>query len=148
VGGNLFATETIMNKKLKTFTAIPNRLLDQLCLHGLSRNEGKILFAVLRKTIGFQKHTNWMSGTLLENMTGIEKKNAKRMLRNLVKKGILIKVGNEHGLNPVAFEGEKIPDKEVKKTDSYYVKEMNKHGIAAFAAKHGDELATRILNLL
>ncbi|MCA1743120.1 MAG: replication protein, partial [Desulfovibrionales bacterium] len=72
------------------FTQIPNQLIDQLSKAGLSGQQSQIILAIIRKTFGFHKDSDWISFTQLAKMTGIKHVRAvRRTVKSLENIGIL-----------------------------------------------------------
>lgn len=128
----------------KGFTQIPNIVIEKLCTGDFSKRELKVLLALVRCTIGYNKQFNWMSGKLLENMTGIDKKNARKTINGLVEKGVIIKKGNMHGF---PFKVDKKTSKLKKPiTDKDYQREYNRIGLNKMITKYGEEEMNKIIN--
>lgn len=72
-------------------TRIANELLDAIVRVGLSGDEGKAFWFIVRKTYGFQKTTDSISLTQFCLATGMNKQNVCRALSNLIKKKMVIK---------------------------------------------------------
>ena len=118
-------------------------------LRGLSKNESKVFFAVMRKTFGFNKPIDWVAGEQLSLMTRLDKANALKALRRLVKDKVLIKSGRRHGVNPNLSEwceGFKECENVVvkKKTN----KDVMKMSPSELVDEYGEEEANKILNKL
>lgn len=80
-------------------TPIINDIIEKLAASKLSVYEFKIVMAVIRKTYGWSKKSDWISGSQLEEMTGIMRHNCHRTVSALVRKKILIKSGVNIGMN-------------------------------------------------
>lgn len=80
-------------------TPIVNEILEKLALAKLAVYEYKVLIAVIRKTYGWNKKTDWISGSQLELATGIPRHHCHRTVTRLVQKNILTRDGKSIGIN-------------------------------------------------
>lgn len=80
------------------YTAIANEILHALMACKLLNYEFRVLTAVVRKTYGWRKKTDWISNSQLSEVTGIAKPNITRTVASLVKKNILVREGRKIGL--------------------------------------------------
>lgn len=55
------------------FTRIANELLEAVMLAGLSQHQLLVFMAVMRKTYGFNKKTDWVSNDQLSALTGLKR---------------------------------------------------------------------------
>lgn len=74
-------------------TAIANELIEALARTYLSSYETQILFAIFRKTYGWNKKEDWIAGTQLSNMTGINRSHVSRTIKRLLNRNLIIKNG-------------------------------------------------------
>ena len=89
------------------FTMVPNKLIDHLAKAALSDYESRIVFAIIKKTYGFQNapKKNWrydfISLSQIMKITGITKKqNVSRHLIRLKKRKIILEIpGRKIGIN-------------------------------------------------
>lgn len=117
------------------FTRVPNLLLDQAMAH-MGNAELRVVLAVMRKTIGWNKQRDRISLTQFEEMTGLARQHVIRGIRDAVnncwvrqwKLGritsyeLSLEAGNEK--LPVADHGEKIIGNETLPmlvTESYHI---------------------------
>ncbi|WP_133179013.1 replication protein [Shewanella decolorationis] len=82
------------------YLRLSNTLVDALCRTKLSDRESRVLFAVIRRTYGYGKATDWVSYSQIEEMTEIDTDNVSRVIRGLLKRNVLIKEGKKIGVNP------------------------------------------------
>jgi phage replication O-like protein O len=75
------------------FARIANELLDEWVLLPLSGREFRILIAIVRKTYGFGKKQDILSISQISEMTGIDPRNTKRVVRLLVKERMITRDG-------------------------------------------------------
>ncbi|MDA2916252.1 replication protein [Nitrospinae bacterium AH_259_B05_G02_I21] len=75
------------------FTRIADELLEALIATRLSGEESRIVWAVIRKTYGFNKTMDRIPLSQFESVTGIPRKRCHRLLGQLVSKNVLLKGG-------------------------------------------------------
>lgn len=95
-------------------TPIINEIIEKLARTKLSAYEYMVLFAVLRKTYGWDKKSDWISGTQLSELTGIMRHHCSRTTTKLASKNIIVKNGRKVGINKNVNEW-KIPKQVVPK---------------------------------
>lgn len=88
------------------FTPIHNEVLEALCKINLSPYETRILFAIWRKTYGFfdghskkRKKKDWISGSQLTQLTGLDRRHISRTLKSLVNKNVISRDDKEIGFS-------------------------------------------------
>lgn len=72
------------------YIKLSNELMDALCRQNLPGSERQIFDAILRKTYGFGKKSDYISHSQLAKMTGIDRKNISRILKSLKKKKLVV----------------------------------------------------------
>lgn len=72
------------------FTQLPNDLLDHLCRVDLSPHESRLLWLIIRRTLGFHRPIEKISFTQFSKGTGIDRWRVWRSLRRLEKRGIIV----------------------------------------------------------
>lgn len=75
------------------YVRIANELLDAILAFDFSKRELNVVFAVIRKTYGYQKKTDAVSGWQLSQMTGMDRGHISRTVADLVERGVLIESG-------------------------------------------------------
>jgi len=65
------------------YTKIANELLDAMCRLHLSGNQWKVLHAIIRKTYGWNKTVDFLTGTQIAEMTGMHSTHVYAALRSL-----------------------------------------------------------------
>ena len=80
-------------------TPIANNIIEKLALSKLTMYETRIIMAVIRKTYGWDKKKDWITGSQLGKLTGIRQNHCYKTVETLVEKQILIKDGKRIGLN-------------------------------------------------
>ena len=76
------------------FTMIADELLEALITARLSGRESRIVWAIIRKTDGFNKDTDRITLSQFEAMTEIPRKRCHELLARLVDKNVIIKGGD------------------------------------------------------
>lgn len=83
------------------FTKIPNEILEEMARSPVFCHRTRILSAILRKTAGWNKKEDWISLSQFEGMTGIEKPNVCRALKQLLQVKIIIKSDKKFRINGI-----------------------------------------------
>lgn len=83
------------------FTKIPNEILEEMARSPVFCHRTRILVAILRKTAGWNKVEDWISLSQFEGITGIEKPNVCRALKQLLQAKIIIKSDNKYKVNGI-----------------------------------------------
>ena len=78
----------------KDYTKIPNELLEGLAKIRLGNYEFRVIWAILRKTYGWNKKEDRIALSQFVKETGVLKQHICRAIRGLVRKGIITKRGN------------------------------------------------------
>lgn len=88
------------------YTRIANELLEEAPKnrYGLTKREYQVLLVVVRRTYGFNKKLDWLSGEQLAEATELTENHAREAIRSLVAKRILVKEGRRIGPNKVISE--------------------------------------------
>ncbi|HBZ2503572.1 TPA: replication protein [Klebsiella pneumoniae] len=97
------------------FTRIANELLEAVMLAGLSQHQLLVFMAVMRKTYGFNKKSDWVSNEQLSELTGILPHKCSAAKSVLVKRGILTQTGRVIGINKTVSEWSSLPVKGTEK---------------------------------
>lgn len=105
------------------YTRIANELLEAVMLAGLSQHQLLVFMAVMRKTYGFNKKSDWVSNEQLSALTGILSHKCSAAKSALVRRGILTQSGRSVGINKAVSEWSCLP-KSGKKIKPY-LKEVN-----------------------
>lgn len=83
------------------YLRLSNTLVDALCRTKLSDRESRVVFAVIRRTYGYGKATDWVCLEQLADMTGITTSNICHAIKSLTARDIIIKDGRKIGVNPI-----------------------------------------------
>ncbi|MEC6021579.1 replication protein [Klebsiella variicola] len=103
------------------FTRIANELLEAVMHAGLSQHQLLVFMAVMRKTYGFNKKSDWVSNEQISVLTGILPHKCSAAKSALVKRGILTQTGRVIGINKAVSEWSSLPVKGTEK-ESYLKK--------------------------
>lgn len=97
------------------FTRIANELLEAVMHAGLSQHQLLVFMAVMRKTYGFNKKSDWVSNEQISVLTGILPHKCSAAKSALVKRGILTQAGRVIGINKAVSEWSSLPVKGTEK---------------------------------
>ena len=97
------------------FTRIANELLEAVMHAGLSQHQLLGFMAVMRKTYGFNKKSDWVSNEQISVLTGILPHKCSAAKSALVKRGILTQTGRVIGINKAVSEWSSLPVKGTEK---------------------------------
>ncbi|HBZ2316895.1 TPA: replication protein [Klebsiella pneumoniae] len=104
------------------FTRIANELLEAVMHAGLSQHQLLVFMAVMRKTYGFNKKSDWVSNEQISVLTGILPHKCSAAKSALVKRGILTQTGRVIGINKAVSEWSSLPVKGTEK--KHYLKKV------------------------
>ncbi|HHD2838841.1 MULTISPECIES: replication protein [Klebsiella] len=104
------------------FTRIANELLEAVMHAGLSQHQLLVFMAVMRKTYGFNKKSDWVSNEQISMLTGILPHKCSAAKSTLVKRGILTQTGRVIGINKAVSEWSSLPVKGTEK--KHYLKKV------------------------
>lgn len=104
------------------FTRIANELLEAVMRAGLSQHQLLVFMAVMRKTYGFNKKSDWVSNEQISVLTGILPHKCSAAKSTLVKRGILTQTGRVIGINKAVSEWSSLPVKGTEK--KHYLKKV------------------------
>ena len=76
---------------------IANGIVEALAKTHLSSRESQILWAIFRKTYGWHKKEDWITGSQLVEMTGINKSHISETVKGLIQRKMVIKNGKKLG---------------------------------------------------
>ncbi|EBU6613687.1 replication protein [Salmonella enterica subsp. enterica serovar Derby] len=105
------------------FTRIANEILEAVMHAGLSQHQLLVFMAVMRKTYGFNKKSDWVSNEQISELTGILPHKCSAAKSALVKRGILTQTGRVIGINKTVSEWSSLPVKGTEKKP--YLKKVN-----------------------
>jgi len=88
---------------------IANEIVEALAKTYLSSYESQILWAIFRKTYGWHKKEDWITGTQLSGMTDIAKSHISRTLKKLIKRNIINRNSNKLSFQKDYDKWERLP---------------------------------------
>ena len=80
------------------YTRIANELLDAMCHLRLQQNQWIVLLAIARKTYGWNKKKDWITGTQIAHMTGLRRQRVYEALKALQSRRIILRDGRLTGI--------------------------------------------------
>lgn len=83
------------------YTRIANDLLDAMMSSNFTSRQIKLLLAVIRKTYGFNKKFDWISGEQFSEMTGMPRTRCSSTKTELLNMKVLVTEGRKVGVNKV-----------------------------------------------
>lgn len=83
------------------YTRIANDLLDAMMSSNFTSRQIKLLLAVIRKTYGFNKKFDWISGEQFSEMTGMPRTRCSSTKTELLNMNVLVTEGRKVGINKV-----------------------------------------------
>lgn len=110
------------------YTKIVNEIVEALAMTTLSPYESQVLWAIFRKTYGWNKKEDKIPNSQLVSLTGIEKANVSRTVRKLVARNIVVKRDNKMSLQKdytLWLPPQKLSRKTTVKKDSIVVSKDN-----------------------
>lgn len=75
------------------YTKIANELLEAIIKTRMSDYEHRVFWLIVRKTYGFNKKSDWIAQKQIVLATGILKQNVSRIIKNLLERNMITKVG-------------------------------------------------------
>lgn len=79
------------------FTRLANDLLDAGIGHDMTKRQYKVFLAVIRKTYGFQKKRDRISGSQLSELTKMPRARCSEVLNELIEMKLIIRTGGTQG---------------------------------------------------
>ncbi|MFZ2445721.1 MAG: replication protein [Syntrophobacteraceae bacterium] len=62
------------NPQPDEYTQISNELLEAICRTNFNANEGRVFWFIVRKTYGFRKKSDWLTGPQFARGTGLDRR--------------------------------------------------------------------------
>jgi phage replication O-like protein O len=81
------------------YTRLANELIEALMRTNLSAYQSRVLWAIWRKTYGFQKKEEWITLDKFIEMTGLKKPHLSRTLSELLARNMITRIGNKTSFN-------------------------------------------------
>ncbi len=85
-------------KEVKGWGRLQRILSKVMARTDLSKNEGKVFWAIVYKTIAFNKLEDKIPQSQLVDLTGIDQRNLFRTVNSLLKKGVIFRRGSIYGV--------------------------------------------------
>ena len=105
-------------QKENGYTSIANEIMEAMCKVNLNSYQMRLLFAVWRKTYGFNKSEDWIANSQLIELTGLLKGHVSRAKKQLIQRKILVtSLGNKIKFNKYYSQWIELP-KQVTVTKS------------------------------
>lgn len=73
------------------FVAVPNSVEDALLGSSLTHRQERVFRAILRKTVGFGKETDFIATKQLADMTGFDESDVRKALNDMIDMGMIIR---------------------------------------------------------
>jgi len=96
------------------WTRIANSLILAFARTKLNTQETRIIFAIIHKTYGYNKPSDWVSNSQLEEITGIHRCHCANTITRLKERNIVTKTGNKIKLNKYYFNWRGLPKQVTK----------------------------------
>ena len=98
-------------------TSIANELLEVMAKTYFSSYEIQIIFAIFRKTYGWNKTEDWITTTQISEMTDIARSHVSRTIKKLLDRNMLVKNGKKLSFQKDYEKWQKLPKQVTKKTE-------------------------------
>lgn len=99
------ASPQIENGYLK----VANELAEALMRTNLSAYQSRVLWAVWRKTYGWNKKADWIPNSQLVSMTGLRKQHIHRAVKELIERNLVTKSGYQLSFNKNYTQWRELP---------------------------------------
>lgn len=93
---------------------LPRAIARALASGNLNCYEGNLMWAIVYKTIAFNKEEDKIPKEQLVSLTGIHRRHLKRTVNSLLKKGVIIKKDNVYGVQRDFTKWENVPNQVYK----------------------------------
>jgi len=94
---------------------IANEIIEILAMTYLSSYESQVLWAIFRKTYGWNKKEDWITNTQISEITGIANSHVSRTMKKLIKRKIIIKNGKKISFQKDYDIWERLPKQVINK---------------------------------
>jgi len=92
------------------YTRLANDILEELSRTNITKTEWRVLMCLFRKTYGYHKKEDWISGSQIAKMTGINKCHVSRAISLLCDRKMVTKRGNKTGFNKYTSQWIELPN--------------------------------------
>ncbi len=86
-------------QKENGYTKIANEIMEALMKINLGSYQSRLLWAIFRKTYGFNKREDWLSNSQLVKLTGLRKQHISRTKKELIERKMVTWSGNKIRFN-------------------------------------------------
>lgn len=93
------------------YIKIANEISEHLMNINLTAYQYRVLWAIWRKTYGWNKKYDWLSYTQLKEMTGLRKQHIWRTVKELVDKNIVTRQGYKLSFNKDYHKWKTLPNR-------------------------------------
>jgi len=93
---------------------LPRVIARALASGNLSKCEGNLMWAIVYKTIAFNKEEDKIPKSQMTDLTGINKRHLSRTINSLLKKGVIFRKGNVYGVQLDFSKWENTPNQVYK----------------------------------
>ena len=83
----------------RKYIKIPNEIFEELAKTRFSNYEFRYLWVLIRKTLGWNKESDWISNSQFVKETGIQKWGISKTQKRLIQRKVVVKIGNKLRLN-------------------------------------------------
>lgn len=101
-------------QKENGYTPIANEIMEALARTKFNTQESRIIFAILRKTYGYNKKNDWISNSQLEQITGIHRVHCSHTVTKLLLRKIVARIGNKIQFNKLYSQWSQLPKQATK----------------------------------
>ena len=98
--------------KIINSTQIPNYIIHFICKGTFSQIETKVILAICRQTIGWNKETDWITFKRFKQLTDMSESLLSRSIKQLIKKGVIVREGENNDVYSLSDENSFIEDYE------------------------------------
>ena len=106
------------NRSGEGWGQLPRAMARALAGANLNGYEGRVLWAIVYKTIAFNKVSDHIPQSQIVELTGIDQRHLYRTIKGLLKKGIILKKGSVYGFQLDFNEWENTPNQVYKKRNT------------------------------
>lgn len=89
---------------------LANEIVEAMCRTYLTNYESRVLWAIFRKTYGWQKKEDWIALSQFQELTGLTSPHICRALKLLERRNIIAKRGNKIEFNKFSSQWKELPN--------------------------------------
>jgi len=102
-------------QKENGYTSIANEIVDVLAYTKFTTQESRLLWAILRKTYGYNKKEDWVALSQLSKMTGMSVTHVSHTKARLIERNIVAQTGNKIRFSKYYSQWRELPKQAVPK---------------------------------